>query len=142
MTIENDECLLRVIDCATMDTLQELVLYQVTESRSPAVETLREGCIVLRTWDGGLIVLDENEQGLYDIAIDIPLTEEEQINSGVGATLWDGERLAMAVPLHSMHRDTEELSGFWLRCMAPRGHAIPDGIPAARIPKVMIPGAE
>lgn len=112
MTVENGDCLLRVIDCASMDTLQELVLYQVTEKRAPAVEALREGCIVLRTWDGGLMVLDENEEGLYDIAIDIPLTEEEQINSGVGVTLWDGERLAMAVPMYSMHRDTGETSGF------------------------------
>jgi len=96
LTLEEErDYVLRVIDCADMSTVQEILLAS-GEERGIHSYVCRDGYLVLRRADNGLVVLEERD-GLYETVIDIPLTEEEQITYGVGVTLWDGEKLAMAV---------------------------------------------
>ena len=108
----NGDCLLRVIDCDGMKTLQETVLYTVTEERQPYVEDCRDNYILIRTRDGGIILLEERPDGTFERMLDIPVEEHQQVSDGFHTSLWDGERLVLAVPLNVQHRDEGELCGF------------------------------
>lgn len=108
----NGDCLLRVIACDGMKTIQETVLYTVTEERQPYVERCQDNYILIRTWDGSIILLEERPDGTYERVIDIPVEEHQQVSDGFHTTYWDGEKLVLAVPWNVQHRDDGELCGF------------------------------
>jgi len=111
LTLEEEAYyLLRVINCADLSTAQELVLRTPEEKRISA-QVCREGYLVWRTAQGGLMVLEERD-GLYETALDITLSAEEEIYGGTGVTLWDGERLAMVVGPQYEQRHSGEMCCF------------------------------
>lgn len=111
LTLEEEAYyVLRVIDCADMSTVQEMVLGTPEETRISA-QVCREGYLVFRTAQGGLMVLEERD-GLYEVALDITLTEQEEISGGVGVSLWDGERLAVVVGPQYEQRHSGEMCCF------------------------------
>lgn len=111
LTLEEErDYVLRVIDCADMSTVQEILLAS-DEKQGIHSYVCRDGYLVLRRANNGLVLLEERD-GLYEMAIDIPLTDAEQITYGVGETLWDGEKLAMAVGTQYEDRHNGDMSCF------------------------------
>ncbi len=108
---EGEEYRLRVIDCDEMETVQEIWFSDLGRGRKPNQIVCRDGYLVIRTDDGGVMVLEERD-GLYELGIDVPITQEEHLIYGIGATLWDGERLAMAAETWYEDRSNGNTSGF------------------------------
>lgn len=108
----NGDCLLRVIDCDGMKTLQETVLYSVTEERQPYVEDCRDNYILIRTWDGSIILLEERPDGTFERMLDIPVEEHQEVSDGFHTSLWDGEKLVLVIPLNVQRQGEGKLSGF------------------------------
>lgn len=94
MGVEDGICRLRVIRRSDMTTLQTLDLYRVTEDLRPWGESCHEGYVLLRT-SQSLILLEEEGDGRYRTAIDIPVEDSDRILAGIQDTCWDGERLAV-----------------------------------------------
>lgn len=107
----NGDYLLRIIDCASMETLQEQVLYNEKE-HTTSVRDCRENYILLCSSDGGIILFEEKGDGTFTRKLDLDLTEEEMLSGGFHTTHWDGERLVLAYPLTFLDYDDNENCGF------------------------------
>lgn len=109
---ESGETLLRVIDCDGMETVQEIVLYEKDEVRTFGVAECIDNFVLLRANDGWITLLEERGDGTFDVAIDIPVTEEQQVSYGFHTVHWDGEKLVLAYPWARIDWQSQENCGF------------------------------
>lgn len=109
---ESGETLLRVIDCDGMETVQEIVLYEKDEVRTFGVAECIDNFVLLRANDGWITLLEERGDGTFDVAIDIPVTEEQQVSYGFHTVHWDGEKLVLAYPWERIDWQSQENCGF------------------------------
>ena len=108
----NGDYLLRIIDCFSMEILQEEVLYNEEEEYGPYAHDCREDYILIRTSNGGIILFEEVGDGTFTRKLDLNPTEEEMLSPGFHTTHWDGERLVLAYPLSYLDNDDNENCGF------------------------------
>lgn len=108
---KNGDFLLRIIDCSSMETLQEEVLYNEAEC-APYTHDCRDDYIIIRTTEGGLILLEEVGDGTFERKLDLDLKEEEMLSYGFHTTHWDGERLVMVYPLSYLDNQDNDNCGF------------------------------
>ena len=125
LTQEDNVLYLTTIDCATMDALQKLEIYDFGEELGTIHEIRqRENCWVLWLRSGVLVLLEKLSNGLmemeYVTTYDFEEIPEYAMSIYTEAN-WDGERLAIVDKAYNGRIDEEgyyvvdnDTCGFWL----------------------------
>ena len=108
----NGDTVLRVIECGSMKTLQELTIYEAEQYETFLVADCMDDIVLFRSNNGWTTLLEERDDGTYDVVIDIPVNEEQQASYGFHTVHWNGEKLVMACPLSQADWQSGDNCGF------------------------------
>ena len=125
LTQENNMLFLTVIDCATMDALQKLEIYDFGEEPGTVHEIrLKDNCWVLWLRGGVLALLEKLPDDLFELAYVTTYDFEEIPEYAMSIYLeadWDGERLAVVDKSYNGRMNVDghyvvgyDTCGFWL----------------------------
>jgi len=108
----NGDTVLRVIECGSMKTLQEIPLYKGEDVNSFYMAVCEDEFVAIHSAGDRIILLQERSDGIYDMAIDITVTEEQRVGYGFHTTLWDGEKLVLVCPWDQVDWQSGDNCGF------------------------------
>ena len=125
LTQEENTLFLTAIECATMDTLQKLEIYDFGEERGTVHELRQnENCWVMWLRGGVLALLEKLPDGLFELEYVTTYDFEEVPTYAMSIYVesdWDGEHLAIVDKSYTGHLDEDghyvvdhDTCGFWL----------------------------
>ena len=108
----NGDTVLRVIECGSMKTLQEIVLYEGVDVNGFYAAICEEDFVAICSAGNRIILLEERSDGTYDMAIDITVNDDQTVGYGFHTTHWDGEKLVLACPWAQVDWQSGDNCGF------------------------------